>query len=62
MAAGTLARPVVARIGFRGRVSGAPVSAQEVWLVRFKDGKCVEYRECETRERALAIAGSRPGR
>jgi ketosteroid isomerase-like protein len=47
---------VVARINARGRVSGAPVSGEEVWLVRFRDGKCVEYRECGTRERALEFA------
>jgi ketosteroid isomerase-like protein len=47
---------VVARISARGRVSGAPVSGMEVWLVRFKAGKCVEYRECGTKERALELA------
>jgi ketosteroid isomerase-like protein len=50
---------VVARISARGRVSNAPVSGQEVWLVRFKDGKCVEYRECGTKERATELAGGR---
>jgi ketosteroid isomerase-like protein len=48
---------VVARISARGKISDAPVSGVEVWLVRFKDGKCVEYRECGTRERALELAG-----
>jgi ketosteroid isomerase-like protein len=47
---------VVARISARGRASRVPVSGEEVWLVRFKDGKCVEYRECGTRKRALELA------
>jgi ketosteroid isomerase-like protein len=48
---------VVARIEARGRTSRAPVSGEEVWLIRFKDGKCVQYRECGTKERALQAAG-----
>jgi ketosteroid isomerase-like protein len=48
---------VVARIHARGRMSQAPVSADEVWLIRFRDGKVVEYRECTTKERALEFAG-----
>jgi len=48
---------VVARIDVRGRVSQAEVSADEVWLMRFRDGKCVEYRECGTKERAVEFAG-----
>jgi ketosteroid isomerase-like protein len=48
---------VVARIDARGRASRARVSGDEVWLLRFKDGKCVEYRECGTKERALEAAG-----
>jgi ketosteroid isomerase-like protein len=51
---------VVARISARGRVSDAPVYGEEVWLVRFKDGKCVEYRECGTRDRALELADPPP--
>jgi ketosteroid isomerase-like protein len=51
---------VVARISARGRVSRVPVSGMEVWLVRFKDGKCVEYRECGTKNRALELAGLEP--
>jgi ketosteroid isomerase-like protein len=49
---------VVARITAVGTASRVPVSMQEVWLVRFKDGKCVEYRECGTKERALELAAS----
>jgi ketosteroid isomerase-like protein len=48
---------VVARITAVGRISRAPVSASEVWLCRFKNGKVVEYRECSTKERALKAAG-----
>ena len=47
---------VVARIHARGRMSQANVSADEVWLIRFGDGKVVEYRECTTKERALEFA------
>jgi ketosteroid isomerase-like protein len=47
---------VVARVRASGRVSTVPVSMQEVWLVRFKNGKCIEYWECGTKERALEIA------
>jgi ketosteroid isomerase-like protein len=50
---------VVARIYVRGRISQAEVSDGEVWLFRFRDGKCVEYRECSTKERALEAAGVR---
>jgi ketosteroid isomerase-like protein len=48
---------VIARIHARGRISQADVSGDEVWLMRFKDGRCVEYRECGTKERALEAAG-----
>jgi ketosteroid isomerase-like protein len=48
---------VVARITARGRTSGAPVSGDETWLLRFSGGRCVEYRECGTKERALEAAG-----
>ncbi|HEV2924813.1 MAG TPA: nuclear transport factor 2 family protein [Solirubrobacteraceae bacterium] len=47
---------VVARITAVGVASRAPVSMQEVWLVRFRNGKCVEYRECGTKERAVELA------
>ena len=47
---------VVARIVARGRRSQAEVSDDEVWLVRFRDGRAVEYRECRTRARAVALA------
>jgi ketosteroid isomerase-like protein len=50
---------VVARISARGRISRAPVAGDEVWLLRFSNGKCVEYRECGTKERALEAAGLR---
>jgi len=48
---------VVARIHARGRMSQARVSADEVWLIRFRDGKVVEYRECSTKARAREFAG-----
>jgi ketosteroid isomerase-like protein len=48
---------VVARIHALGRFSRAPVSDGEVWLLRFRDGKAVEYRECGTKEKALEAVG-----
>ena len=50
---------VVGRIEARGRASRAQVSGDEVWLLRFKDGKCIEYRECGTKAQALEAAGLR---
>ena len=47
---------IVARITSVGMASRAPVSMEEVWLVRFRNGKCVEYRECGTKDRALELA------
>jgi ketosteroid isomerase-like protein len=48
---------VVARIHARGRLSQAQVSGDEVWLIRFRNGRVVEYRECSTKERALQFVG-----
>jgi ketosteroid isomerase-like protein len=52
---------IVGRIHARGRASQAQVSIDEVWLKRFRDGKCVEYHECGTMANALekAAAGLR---
>jgi ketosteroid isomerase-like protein len=50
---------IVARINARGRESGAETSDDEVWLMRFRDGKAIEYRECRTKEKALEAAGPR---
>jgi ketosteroid isomerase-like protein len=50
---------VVGQVSARGRVSGVPVSDEEVWLMRFRDGTCVEYRECGTKANALEAAGLR---
>ena len=47
----------VATIYGRGKVSQAEVVRGEVWLSRWRDGKCVEYRECGTKDRALEAAG-----
>ena len=49
----------VARLHGRGKVSQAEVSGDEVWLTRWRDGKCVEYRECGTKKQALEAAGLR---
>ena len=49
----------VATIYVRGKVSQAEVVRGEVWLARWRDGKCVEYRECGTKDRALEAAGLR---
>ena len=51
----------VARIHARGKVSGAEVTGNEVWLTRWRDGKCVEYRECATKKRALEVAAKLRG-
>jgi ketosteroid isomerase-like protein len=51
---------VVGHIEARGSASHAEVSADEVWLCRFRDGKVVEARECSTIERALEAAGRSP--
>ena len=45
----------VARLHVRGLVSQAEVVGDEVWLTRWRDGMCVEYRECGTKERALEV-------
>jgi ketosteroid isomerase-like protein len=50
---------VVAQIHGRGRISQAEVTDHEVWLVRFRDGKAVEYRACRTKDKALEAAGLR---
>ena len=47
----------VARHLGRGEVSQAEVIGHETWLTRWRDGKCVEYRECDTKERALEVVG-----
>jgi ketosteroid isomerase-like protein len=47
----------VARIHVRGRISQAGAVGDEAWLTRWRDGRCVEYRECRTKERALEAAG-----
>jgi ketosteroid isomerase-like protein len=48
---------VVGRI--RGRAQGRriEVSDDETWLLRFRDGKAIEYRECRTKQKALEAAG-----
>jgi ketosteroid isomerase-like protein len=46
----------VGRVVARGRGSGAETSVEDAWLVRFRDGMAVEYRECGTKEKALEVA------
>jgi ketosteroid isomerase-like protein len=50
---------IVARLNARGRLSGVETSDDEVWLMRFRDSKAIEYRECRTKEQALQAAGLR---
>jgi uncharacterized protein len=50
---------VVGRVVARGRGSGAETADEDAWLYRFRDGRAIEYRECETKERALEAAGLR---
>jgi ketosteroid isomerase-like protein len=40
----------VLRLVAQGRASGFPISAHDVHLWRFRDGKAVEYRECGPRK------------
>jgi ketosteroid isomerase-like protein len=47
---------VTGRLVGRGRASGVEVAGDETWLWRFRDGKAIEYRECGTKARALAVA------
>ncbi len=48
---------VIGGVRGRGRISGAPVSGDEVWLWRFRHGKAVENWECGTKAAALEAAG-----
>jgi ketosteroid isomerase-like protein len=50
---------VVGRVNARGRESGAETSDAEVWLLRFRGRKAIEYRECRTKEKALEAIGLR---
>ena len=47
----------VLRLVAQGRASGFPITAHDVHLWRFRDGKAVEYRECGTKERAFEAVG-----
>lgn len=45
---------VVGRTVARGRGSGVETSTEgDAWLLRFRDGRAVEYREYETKQEAL---------
>ena len=48
---------VVGHIRGRAQVTGIEVSDEEAWLLRFRDGKAIEYRECRTKQKALKAAG-----
>jgi ketosteroid isomerase-like protein len=50
---------IVGRVNAHGRVSGVETSDDEAWLMRFRDGKAVEYHECRTKANALEAAGLR---
>jgi len=41
----------------RGRGSGVEVASDDAWVIRFRDGEAIEYRECETRQEALQVVG-----
>jgi ketosteroid isomerase-like protein len=41
----------------RGRGSGVEVSSDDAWVMRFRDGETIEYRECESRQEALEAVG-----
>ena len=49
---------VVGRTVARGRGSGVETSTEgDTWLLRFRDGSAVEYREYETKQEALDFVG-----
>jgi ketosteroid isomerase-like protein len=48
---------VVGHIRGRAQGTGIEVSDDEAWLLRFRDGKAIEYRECRTKQKALEAAG-----
>ena len=49
---------VVGRTVARGRGSGVQTSTEgDAWLLRFRDGSAVEYREYETKQKALEAVG-----
>jgi ketosteroid isomerase-like protein len=48
---------IVGRIRAHAEATGIEVSGDEVWLLRFRNGKAVEYRECRTKDKALEAAG-----
>jgi ketosteroid isomerase-like protein len=49
---------VVGRTVARGRGSGVVTSTEgDAWLLRFREGSAVEYREYETKQEALEAVG-----
>ena len=48
---------VVGHIEARSQATGIEVADDAAWLLRFRDGKAIEYRECKTRADALEAAG-----
>ncbi len=51
---------ITGRTVARGRGSGVELSSDDAWVVRFRDGEAIEYREYETREEALDAVGTCP--
>jgi uncharacterized protein len=43
----------------RGRGSGVEVTSDDAWVIRFRDGEAIEWREYETRQKALEAVGLR---
>jgi ketosteroid isomerase-like protein len=41
----------------RGRGSGVEVTSHDAWVIRFRDGEAIEWREYETRQKALEAVG-----
>jgi ketosteroid isomerase-like protein len=49
---------IVGRTVARGRESGVETSTEgDAWLLRFRDGEAVEYREYDTKQEALEAVG-----
>jgi ketosteroid isomerase-like protein len=48
---------ITGRTVARGRGSGVEVTSDDAWVMRFRDGEAIEYRECDSRQEALAAVG-----
>ena len=49
---------IVGRVRAHAKATDIEVADDEVWLLRFRDGKATEYRECRTKAAALEAAAA----